>query len=135
MFIVDRAVSYWALGLSALLFCSSLLQAADVASGAKLYETQGCSGCHGAKEALMGPPHCGVYGRAAGTAAGYDYSDAMRDSGLVWNDQTLDEFLTSPLTYVPGTKMGFGGLYNEDERKSIIAFLQEERAADSPACK
>jgi cytochrome c len=123
------------IALYATLFLFQPVFAADVARGAKLYEEQGCSGCHAAKDVLMGPPHCGVYGRKAGAAPGYDYSDAMRESGLIWDDKTLQEFLTSPFTYVPGTKMGFAGIDDEKDRNDIIAFLKKERAPDSPACR
>lgn len=109
--------------------------AADVARGAAVYEEQGCSGCHAAKETLVGPPHCGVVGRKAGTVEGYAYSDVMSSSGLTWDEETLREFLGSPLAFLPGTNMGFAGLYDAADLDNLIAFLKTERAADSPECQ
>jgi cytochrome c len=62
---------------------------------------------------------------------GFEYSQAMRDAGLVWNVQTLDEFLTSPITYVSGTKMGFAGFSDASDRADVIAYLY--RANNDPA--
>jgi cytochrome c len=109
--------------------------AADVARGAKIYEDQGCSGCHAPKEILVGPPHCGVVGRKAGTVADFTYSETMLSSGLTWDEATLHEFIGSPLSFLPGTNMGFAGLFDEAERNDLIAYLVKERAADSPDCK
>jgi cytochrome c len=67
--------------------------------------------------------HCGVIGRPAGTAPGFDYSEAMKASGIVWDPQKLDEFLTSPIAYVSGTKMGFAGFDNPADRADVIAYI------------
>jgi cytochrome c len=75
--------------------------------------------------------HCGLIGRLAGSVAGFSYSEAMKSSGLVWDVKTLDEFLTSPIAYVPGTMMGFAGLTDAAERADVIAYLQ--RAGSDPA--
>lgn len=109
--------------------------AADASRGAQVYEEQGCSGCHAPKEALVGPPHCGVVGRKAGSIDGYAYSDAVKTSGLTWDEKTIREFLNSPLTFLPGTNMGFAGLYDEKDLTDLIAFLKQDRAAGSAACQ
>jgi cytochrome c len=109
--------------------------AADAARGAKVYEEQGCSGCHAAKEALVGPPHCGVVGRKAGSVPDYPYSDVMKESGLTWDEKTLHQFIESPLSFLSGSNMGFAGLYDEKERTDLIEFLKTHRAANSPDCQ
>jgi cytochrome c len=75
--------------------------------------------------------HCQLFGRSAGTVPNFEYSQAMRDAGVVWNVQTLDEFLTSPITYVSGTKMGFAGFSDATDRADVIAYLY--RANRDPA--
>ncbi len=67
--------------------------------------------------------HCGLLGRKAGSASGYRYSEAMRASGIIWTRQTLDAFLASPTTYVPGNLMGYAGITDAQERTDLIAYL------------
>jgi len=116
-------------------FTSAGAFAADAARGESIYEEQGCVACHGAKETVVGPAHCGVFGRKAASAPGFMYSDAMKESGIVWDEKNLHEFLSSPLTFVSGTNMGYAGLPEEKDRADLIEFLKTERAADSAACK
>jgi cytochrome c len=100
--------------------------AQDAAAGEKDFIV--CRACHqigpGAKIAI-GPVLNGVVGRKAGTFPGYQYSDANRDSGLVWTPEELDKYLTSPQTVVPHTKMIFPGLKDAQKRKDVIAFLEQ----------
>ena len=116
-------------------FAASAASAADAARGAKIYEEQGCSGCHAAKETLVGPQHCGIVGRKAGAIEGYAYSEVMKDSGLVWDEKNLHAFIESPLTFLSGSNMGFAGLFDETDRNDLIEFLKVQRAPDSPDCK
>jgi cytochrome c len=101
----------------------------DATKGEALYAQ--CAGCHKLQENFTGPKHCGVVGRAAGTVPDFAYSEAMKGSGLTWDAKTLDEFLTSPISYVPGTMMGFAGFQNAQDRADVIAYLQ--RAGSDPA--
>lgn len=101
----------------------------DATHGKELYAQ--CAGCHELQTNSVGPMHCGLLGRAAGSVADFDYSEAMRASGIVWDPQQLDEFLTSPIAYVNGTKMGFAGFSNPSDRADLIAYLQQ--ANDDPA--
>ncbi|MCA0202496.1 MAG: c-type cytochrome [Proteobacteria bacterium] len=105
----------------------------DAARGAVLYKE--CAGCHAAQRTLMGPPHCGVVGRKAASVEGFAYSDALRESNFVWDDAHLHDFLTFPIMNMPGTKMGFAGMFDENDRNDVIAFLKEQRSADSPMCQ
>lgn len=103
----------------------------DVAHGKELYAQ--CAGCHQLPTNSIGPMHCGLIGRPAGSVPGFDYSEAMKTSGLVWDTKTLDEFLTAPIAYVTGTKMGFAGLTNPTDRADLIAYLQQA-GSDTAVC-
>lgn len=85
---------------------------------------QRCMGCHSLERNRTGPLHCGLLGRAAGTVPDYAYSEAMVRSGIVWTEVTLDAFLASPLEVVPGTTMGFAGVFLETDRRALIAYLK-----------
>ena len=101
-------------------------RAQDAAAGQKEFLV--CKACHqigpGAKIAV-GPVLNGVVGRKAGTFPGYQYSEANRDSGLVWTPEELDKYLINPQAVVPRTKMIFPGLKDEQKRKNVIAYLQQ----------
>lgn len=100
----------------------------DTSRGAEIYSR--CAACHAIEGNRTGPQHCGLFGRRAGTAPGFDgYSKAMRESKLVWNERTLDAFLRSPMQAVPGTAMGYAGIQDAGERAALIAWLRESTAA------
>ncbi len=85
-----------------------------------------CQGCHAAAPGgpvLVGPNLAGVVGRKAGSLAGYQYSAALKASGLVWNDTNLERWLTDPSGLVPGTKMAFAGIDSAVLRADVIAYL------------
>ena len=90
-----------------------------------------CQACHSleAGRHRAGPSLSGVFGSAAGSADGYSYSPTMEASGLIWDEETLNSFLTKPREMLPGTMMFFPGLSVEADRKAIIAFLKQESAA------
>ena len=102
---------------------SPALAAGDPKHGAEVYER--CMGCHAIGREVVGPDHAGLYGRKAGSLPGYDYSPAMKAFGQVWDDATLDRFLTNPRAVVPGTKMGFAGIPDPRDRQDLIAYLKE----------
>lgn len=85
-----------------------------------------CAVCHSAEPGKngIGPSLAGVYGTKAGEVPGYDFSDAMKNSGLVWNEATLDKYLANPQAMVPGTKMTFAGFKDEDKREAVIKYLK-----------
>jgi cytochrome c len=105
--------------------------AGDPEHGKAIY-TQECKGCHALNETLIGPKHCGVFGRPAGTVSGYAYSEVMKQAGFVWDAKHLDEFLKSPITYLNGTNMGYVGLDSATDRADLIAYLR--LAMDPAAC-
>jgi cytochrome c len=97
----------------------------DPANGARIYER--CLACHALQYDRTGPRHCGLLGRKAGSVAGFDYSEAMKRSGIVWNAATLDRFLANPLGTVPGTTMGYAGIADARERADLIAYLGQAK--------
>lgn len=71
-----------------------------------------------------GPNLHGLFGRTSGTVEGYSYTQANRDKGVTWNDQTLFDYLENPKKYIPGTKMAFAGFKKPQERADVIAYLK-----------
>src|SRR5262245_41454023 len=102
----------------------------DAAAGRLVYRK--CQACHSmdAGKNLLGPSLAGIMGRKAGTESGYNYSAAMKQSGLVWDDKTLDAYLADPQKLIPGNKMPFPGLKTDHDRADVIAYLG---AAAQPA--
>jgi cytochrome c len=102
----------------------------DVAKGAKIFKTK-CAQCHtvaAAEGHKQGPKLHGLFERKAGQAAGYSYSKANKDSGIIWGEDTLFDYLPNPKKYIPGTKMVFAGIKSEGDRKDLIAYLKESTA-------
>jgi len=104
---------------------SGVAMAGDVKKGKKGFKK--CKACHTlvAGKNKVGPSLAGIFGRTSGTVEGFKYSAAMKDAGIVWNEETLDAFLTKPKKYIKGTKMAFPGLKKEAKRKDLIAYLKE----------
>lgn len=105
--------------------------APDAARGEQVYAR--CLGCHGLASDRVGPRHCGLIGRRAASIAGFDYSKAMKQSGIVWNKKTLDRFLTKPIGAVPGTSMTYDGVPLAGDREDLIAYL--EKVNTEAVCK
>ena len=97
--------------------------AADAARGGQLYE-QRCGACHSLDANRVGPMHRGVFGRRAGTVAGYDYSGALSHATIVWNDQTLEAWLRDPEALIPGQRMGYR-VAEATDRADLIAYLRQ----------
>ncbi len=104
---------------------ASLLAKADPARGQAL--TKVCATCHSFEKggaAKVGPNLYNVVGRAKGSEAGFGYSDAMKAKGGKWTFEDLNAFITSPKTFIEGTKMGFGGEPDASKRADIIVYLR-----------
>ena len=97
----------------------------DAKKGEKVFRK--CKACHTATEDKnkVGPSLLNIVGRKAGAHEGFKYSSAMKDSGLTWDEATLDKFLLKPKDLIKGTKMIFGGLKKDDDRANVIAYLKE----------
>jgi cytochrome c len=96
----------------------------DLKRAAGLFATH-CSECHSVKEGKdkKGPSLFGILGRRAAQVPGFVYSDALKQSGLVWTPDVLDRYLTAPATVVPGGKMKYDGSATAPERAIIIEYL------------
>jgi cytochrome c len=107
-------------------FSPTIVQAQDVAAGEKVFAQ--CRACHQvgptAKNAV-GPVLNGLFGRKAGTVEGYNYSPANKNSGITWDEATFSEYIKDPKAKVPGTKMVYAGLKDEQRIKDLIAYLKQ----------
>jgi cytochrome c len=101
-------------------------QAAAPQDPQKLFERR-CGGCHSLDKDKEGPRLRGVYGRRAGSVAGFDYSAALKSANVKWDDVTLDQWLTDTGSVVKGNDMDFS-VRNKEERTAIIGFLKSEAA-------
>tara|TARA_B100001564_G_C20227918_1_gene484708 strand:+ start:94 stop:474 length:381 start_codon:yes stop_codon:yes gene_type:complete len=120
---VIKSVSVMVLGFG--LSATSALASGDVTAGEKVFKK--CKACHvvDAEKHKTGPHLVNIMGRAAGSVDGYKkYSKAMKSSGIVWNEETLDGYLEKPKAYVKGTRMVFAGLRKESDRANVIAYLK-----------
>ncbi|GAB4135108.1 MAG: hypothetical protein Kow00104_19590 [Rhodothalassiaceae bacterium] len=103
----------------------------DADKGAKIFRR--CQACHSVVEGQhrVGPSLHNVYGRKAGTAEGFTrYSDAMKSSGVVWDEKALDAYLADPKGFIPGNGMAFPGLAKAEDRTDVIAFLKRVSGED-----
>jgi cytochrome c len=98
------------------------LAAPDASHGEEVY--QSCQDCHSLDTNDLGPRHRGVVGRKAGSIPDYNYSPALKNSGLTWTDEALDKWLTDPQKLVPGSKMFFH-LDAAKDRADVIEYLKE----------
>jgi cytochrome c len=101
-------------------------QAQDAAAGEKVFAQ--CKICHQVGETAkngVGPILNGVIGRAAGSVAGYAYSDANKKSGITWDEATFKEYIADPKAKVPGTKMAFAGIKDQQKVNDLLAYLKQ----------
>ena len=105
---------------------ASTARAQDVAAGEASFKK--CLACHSIGEGAknkVGPVLNGLDGRHSGSAEGYSYSDANKNSGITWSKDQFLEYIKDPKAKIPGTKMAFAGIKNEQEIKDLTAFLQQ----------
>jgi cytochrome c len=115
-----------ALGSLAAVMAASGLPAGDAVRGGRIYDR--CLACHAIDRDRTGPRHAKLFGRRAGSVPGFPYSPAMKragEAGLVWNEQTLDQFIANPTGFVPGTRMGYAGVKDPQERADLLAYLKQ----------
>ena len=100
--------------------------AQDVEKGQRSFNK--CLPCHAVgpgAETKVGPELNGLDGRHAGTAANFNYSNANKNSGLVWDEATFKDYIRSPQAKIPGTKMAFAGITNPQEIEDLWAYLKQ----------
>ncbi len=110
--------------------CAAEIAVPTAIRGEQVYAR--CLACHALAYDRVGPRHCGLFGRRAGSVPQFGYSPAMKKSGIVWNDKTLDRFLTRPLKMVPGSAMTYDGVADPKDRSDLIAYLKHVN--DTPEC-
>jgi cytochrome c len=111
---------------AALVWSASAYAAGDPVKGEQVFKQ--CKICHQVGPTAkngVGPEQNDVFGQKAGARPGFNYSDAMKNSGLTWDEATLDKYLENPKAVVPGTKMVFVGLKNPQDRADVIAYLKQ----------
>jgi cytochrome c len=91
-----------------------------------------CAACHAAghRENKVGPHLVGLFGRPAGGLPDFRYSEAMADAGIVWTEETLEAYLRAPRTYIPGNRMAFAGLRDEEDLRALMAYLRRVTAPE-----
>ena len=112
------------IGLILIILTVSIANTADLVKGKKVFKK--CVACHSLEEGKnkIGPPLNNLLGRKAGSVKGYKYSKAMKNSGVVWNEESLDKFLTKPRKFIPKTKMSFRGIKKKSLRDDLISFFK-----------
>jgi cytochrome c len=123
---IMKILTLGALAVITSVAAASGAQAQDVAAGKSSFNK--CMACHAVGEGAknkVGPELNGIDGRKSGTAEGYSYSDANKNSGITWNKEQFLEYIKDPKAKIPGTKMIFAGIKNEKEANDLWAFLSQ----------
>ena len=109
---------------------AAVAQTDDADNGKEIFKV--CRPCHqvgsGAKNGI-GPSLNGILGRTAGTIPGFVYSDVNKEAGtkgLLWTEESLSNYLENPATFMPGNKMTYAGLKDQDRRRDLIAYLKQQ---------
>ena len=116
----------WVVAAFVMVALPAVASADDVDAGKKMFKK--CAPCHavgpGAKN-KVGPPLNGVIGRPAGSAEGFKYSKAMKNSGITWDEEIFLEYIANPKKKIPGNKMIFRGIKDEDDREDLFAYVEQ----------
>jgi cytochrome c len=111
---------------AAVMLVSAPAKSQDVAAGERSFAK--CRTCHQVGETArnaVGPVLNGLFGRKSGTIPNYAYSEANKNSGITWDEAVFAEYIKNPRAKIPGTKMIFAGINNEQEIKDLTAFLKQ----------
>ena len=131
---IESEISGYKMRKLAAIICSTAFSAlsgaqvfatVDVAAGEKVFKK--CKACHvvNKEQNRTGPHLVNLFGRTAGSLEGYKkYSKAMKSSGIVWDEETLDAYLKAPKKYVKGTRMAFVGLKRDADRANVISYMK-----------
>ena len=121
-----------ALAAVALAASAGAALAQDAAAGETSFKK--CMPCHDVGDDTknkVGPMLNGLAGRKSGTIEGFNYSDANKNSGIVWNEETFKDYIKDPRAKIPGTKMIFPGIKNEKEAGDLWTYLKQFKADGS----
>ena len=121
-----KKLSFGAVVAIAVTAIASAAPAQDVAAGKTSFNK--CLACHAAGEGAknkVGPVLNGLDGRKSGTAEGYSYSDANKNSGITWNKEQFLDYIKDPKAKIPNTKMVFPGIKNEKEANDLWAYVSQ----------
>ncbi|HRF08202.1 MAG TPA: cytochrome c family protein [Xanthobacteraceae bacterium] len=111
---------------AALIALAGPVYAQDIADGQKSFNK--CRACHTVGENAkngVGPLLNGIFGRKAGTVDGFKYSDANKNSGIVWDEKNFATYIKDPKAFMPGNRMAFLGIKNDTEIANLTAFLKQ----------
>ena len=115
----------WVVAAGLVMALPAVASAQDAEAGKSVFNK--CRACHdigpNAKN-KVGPHLNDIFGRKAGSLEGFNYSDAMKNSGIVWDEASIDAYVADPKGKIPGNKMVFVGIKDEADRKNLIAFLK-----------
>src|SRR5262245_50604410 len=114
------------LGFVVSMICAMPANARDFTAGETSFKK--CLPCHDVGEnarTKIGPVFNGLDGRKAGTIEGYSYSDANKNSGIVWSEATFKDYIQNPMGKIPGTKMAFAGVKNDKEIGDLWGYLKQ----------
>ncbi|WNJ94075.1 cytochrome c family protein [Bosea sp. 685] len=112
--------------LTAAMLLGTSAHAQDIAAGERSFAK--CRACHQLGETAkntIGPVLNGLFGRQSGSVEGYSYSAANKAAGLTWDDAVFADYIKDPKAKIPGTKMIFAGIKNEEEVKNLTAYLKQ----------
>jgi len=114
------------IGMIIIILTVSIANTADTVKGKKVFKK--CVACHSLQEGKnkIGPSLYNLLGRKAGSVDGYKYSKAMKNSDVVWDEESLDKFLTKPRKFIKKTKMSFRGIKKKSLRDDIISYLKND---------
>jgi len=115
------------IAIGALAVSGGVAVAGDIAAGETVFKK--CMACHSklgeTAKNMIGPVLNGLKGRKSGSVSGYNYSDANKNSGIVWDEGTFKEYIKDPKAKIPGTKMVFPGIKDEKEAEDLWSFLEQ----------
>jgi cytochrome c len=112
----------WVLAVALIAAAPAAAMAADADAGKSVFNK--CKACHQVDKNAVGPHLGGVVGRKAASVEGFEYSEALKASGITWDEKNLDEWLQGPAKKVPGTKMVFAGVKDDTDRANLIEYLK-----------
>ena len=125
---MNRAMSALAAaGLLSVTVAANAWADGDAEKGKRVFNK--CKSCHEltAEKNKIGPHLVGILGRKSGSVAGFKYSSAMQNANIVWDEKTIDTYITDPKKFVPGNKMVLAPIKDEGQRADLIAYLKQQQ--------